>query len=334
MKIKKEAVILAVIIIGLSFYLVLHQRDKAHYSLPSIPEMREADVSKIEISKPDATIVLDKKDDQWTLSPEGYPADKGKVESMLDIISGLTLTALVSESKSYDRYDLNEGKKITVKAWAGESLERAFEIGKAAPSSSHTFVKIAGDHRVYHARSNFRGRFDETLDNLRDRSVLEFKSAEIQQVQISDRDWSLSLMRQNVPVEVKSNQAGESTSPKEAWIAQGQEGGRVDASRVERLLATLSNLKCSAYLEDRSEGDFENRVYSLELKGAQTYTLQIFEKINPEEKRYPATSSQNDFPFFLSDYLAGQIMVPAEELVTKRGEPETGPESSGAPAGK
>jgi len=334
MKIKKEAVILAVIIIGLSFYLVLHQQDRAHYTLPTIPEMPEADVSKIEIFKPDATIVLERKDDQWILSPGGYSADKGKVESMLDIISGLTLTALVSESKSYDRYDLNEGKRITVKAWAGESLERAFEIGKAAPSFSHTFVKIAGDHRVYHARANFRARFDQTLDHLRDQSVLEFKGAEIQRVQISDRDTSLSLMRQNVPVEVKTKQAGESTAPKGAWIAEGQEEGRVDESKVERLLATLSNLKCSAYVKDNNKGDFGNRLYSVELKGTQTYTLQIFEKLNAEEKRYPATSSQNDSPFFLSDYLAGQIMVPVEELVMKRGEADTGSESSGAREGK
>jgi hypothetical protein len=319
MKIKKEAVILAVVIIGLSFYLVLHQRDGTHYTLPTIEEVPEADVSKIEVSKPDGTITLNKKGDQWILSPEGYPAEKGKVKSMLDVISGLTLTAMVSESKSYERYDLNEGKKITVKAWAGETLERTFEIGKAAPSHSHTFVKIAGDHRVYHARSNFKGRFDQTLDNLRDRSALTFESAEIQGVQMKEGETSLSLVRQNVPVEVSAVEEGESAAPKEAWVVEGQEEERqVNESKLDRLLATLSNLKCSAYVDGKNKGDFSKPLYSVDLKGTQTYRLDIFEKMSTEDKRYPAVSSQNDFPFFLSDYLAGQIMVPLEDLVMKR----------------
>jgi hypothetical protein len=322
MKIKKEAVILVVLIIGLALYLVLHQQDGTHYTLPTAEKVPEAEISKIEVSKPDGTIILSKKGDQWILSPEGYRADEGKVKSMLDIISGLTLTAMVSESKSYERYDLNEDKRITVKAWAGESLERNFEIGKAAPSHSHTFVKVAGDHRVYHARSNFRGRFDQTLDNLRDRSALTFQIAEIQGVRIREGEKPLSLMRQNVPVEVGSEQEEKSAAPKEAWIVEGQRDQKVNESKLDRLFATLSNLKCNAYADGKSKADFSNPLYSVELKGTQNYKLDIFEKVSTGEKRYPAVSSQNDFPFFVSDYLAGQIMVPLEDLVTKREGPE------------
>ena len=39
---------------------------------------------------------------------------------MLDVIEELTLTALVSESKNYVRYDLSHDEKITVKAWKGK----------------------------------------------------------------------------------------------------------------------------------------------------------------------------------------------------------------------
>jgi len=319
MKVKKEAVILAVVIIGLSFYLVLHQGDKTHYTLPVIAQVVEGDISKIEVFKPDGTLTLNREGDRWILSPEGYPAEESKVKSMLDVISGLTLTALVSESKSYERYDLEEGKKITVKAWAGETLERSFDIGKAAPSYSHTFVKIAGDPRVYHARSNFRGRFDQTVDKLRDRSALSFQTAEIQGVRVEKGEMALTLVRQSVPVEVSAAQEGGAEAPKEAWIVEGQEEERqVHGSKVDKLLATLSSLKCSAYVDGKTKGDFSNPLYSVELKGTENYKLDIFEKMSTEEKRHPAVSSQNDFPFFLSDYLAGQIMVPLEDLTTKR----------------
>ena len=60
---------------------------------------------------------------------------------MLSAIENLTLTALVSESKNYNLYDLNEEKRINVKAWQGENLKRDVDLGKTASSFRHTFVK-------------------------------------------------------------------------------------------------------------------------------------------------------------------------------------------------
>ena len=73
---------------------------------------------------------------------------------MLNVFESLALTALVSESKDYNRYDLNAEKRITVKAWQQETLKRNFDIGKAAPSFRHTFVKIGDESRVFHASAN------------------------------------------------------------------------------------------------------------------------------------------------------------------------------------
>ncbi|NIS75020.1 MAG: DUF4340 domain-containing protein, partial [Deltaproteobacteria bacterium] len=110
-------------------------------------------MSKIEISKPEGSIILSKRDNSWYIDPKGYSAESQKIKKdMLVTIEKLTLTALVSESKTYSRYHLGNDKKISVRAWAGNKLRREFEVGKAAPSLRHTFVKIAGDDRVYHAR--------------------------------------------------------------------------------------------------------------------------------------------------------------------------------------
>ena len=96
----------------------------------------QKEISKVEISKQDTTIVLNRKDNSWQIMPQEYPADANQVESMLDVIEKLSLTALVSESKDYKRYQLEEDNKLIVKAWSGDTLRREFEIGKRPQPSS------------------------------------------------------------------------------------------------------------------------------------------------------------------------------------------------------
>ena len=107
MKTKKEYIILIALILALSLYLFLYKSDRTHYELPETRDIARKDISKIELAKTDASILLEKKGDAWHIEPQGYPADADKVDKMLAVIENLTLTALVSESKSYNRYDLN-----------------------------------------------------------------------------------------------------------------------------------------------------------------------------------------------------------------------------------
>ncbi|MBW1691689.1 MAG: DUF4340 domain-containing protein [Deltaproteobacteria bacterium] len=71
---------------------------------------------------------------------------------------------MVSESRDYSRYQLDDEHKITVKAYIGEKLTRELDVGKAAPSYRHTFVRLKENEFVYHARENFRNAFDLSVD--------------------------------------------------------------------------------------------------------------------------------------------------------------------------
>jgi hypothetical protein len=323
MKIKKEYVILFVLIIALSLYLVLRKTDRSHYQLPNLSQLSTSEITRVEISKPYGSILLEKKGGLWTISPEGYPADAAKIRGILDTIGTLTLTTLISESKSYERYDLQKEKRIGVKAWAGDKLEREFDVGKVAPTFRHTFVKIAGDDRVYHARENFRSRFDQTVESLRDKAVLRFEQKEIQKLNITMAKISMTLIRKSPTVEVAPSQEGgkqdkEPPQLKSMW--QTPEGKGVDESKLGRLLATLSRLNCSGYIEGRKKGDFTGPVYTIELQGAKAYSLSIFKKTKEEDTTRPAVSSDNAFPFLLPDFQASRIMIPPEELLKKSDE--------------
>jgi hypothetical protein len=315
MKVKKEYMILAVLIVALCLYLVFYKRDRTQYELPVLQDVPAAEITKIEISKPDGTtIALEKMDDRWLIAPESYPAEAGKMSVMVESIGNLTLTALVSESRSYERYGLSEEEKIGVKAWAGEGLKRDFEVGKAASSFQHTFVKMAGDPRVFHARENLRGRFDQTADGLRDKTVLKLEPSEVQSIEINDGKKSVSIARKPIPVEVGRTKDKEPPSSPEEGVWESAEG-KVDESKVTQILTALSNLKCTAFIYDRKKGDFKEPVYTLRLKGLEEHTLSFFNKDEKNTDDYPAVSSQNDSPFLMSEHQANRIMLPLDQVV-------------------
>ena len=322
MKIKKENILLVAVVLGLSLYLLLNKTDRTFYNLPEFKEIPEKEVSKIEISKKDSILLLKKKDDVWLISPEGYRADSGMVKTMLNVVDKLTLTALVSESKDYIRYNLNDDNKIVVKAWSGDTLKREFEVGKTASTYQHTFVRLAGDDRVYHAGGNFRGIFDKTVEELRDKKVLAFDKADIQEIHIKKGEKSIVFIRKKGSEDTttdkdKEVKSSEQTEVKLIW--QTAEGKKGDKSGLDRLLSGLSALHCDKFINNRNKKDLTDPVYTVLLKGAKDYSLSIFAGKDKDSKDYPASSSETAYPFILSEWHAKKIMKAPSELLEKPG---------------
>jgi len=302
MKIKKEYIILAAIIVGLSLYITIHKSDKIHYTIPEMGAVSQKDITKIEISKKNESIILTRKDDKWMIGPEAYPADSGKINNILDILDDLSLTALVSESENYVRYDLSEDQRIHVRAFQGDALKREFDIGKTAPSFRHTFVKIDKDPKVYHARENFRSYFEQSIDSLRDKAVLSFDQNDIQEISISKGNQSLAFSKKQIPVENKpdknSKEEVKSQQPETKTAWQDGEGKTVESSKINSLLSLLSDLKCKRYLSDKKE-DLKEPLYTVHLRGIEEQSLSIFKKGTDESQEYPAISSLNRYAFTL-----------------------------------
>jgi hypothetical protein len=324
MKSKKEYLILGGIIILLVLYLAYRKTDRTYYELPKLPEVKKADITTLKIVKADHTVEVQKKDDKWLILPEKYPADSAKIDPMLDIITGLTVTALVSESESFNRYDLDDAKKISIIALAGDKTVRSFDMGKTAPSNQHTFIKLPDDKRVYHARENFKTKFDVTADALRDLTVLALDKAQIQHIEIQAKDKKplvLSLKQEPVEVNVKpeaqpaetpegkaakenasseEQPAEKEAAPKTLW--QTADGGTMQESDVNSLLDSVSKLKCKEFIKDKTKADFTSPIYTVKLQGDKTYELSVFEKIKKDDNTYPAVSSESEYPFLLPQY--------------------------------
>lgn len=311
MKVKKEYIILALVIVALSVYLIMRKSDRTQYELPDVPQVAAKEISKLQITRDKVIVLVNKKDENWYIGPEEYPADTGKIKDMLTALENLTLTALVSESKNYNLYDLGGDKKINVKAWQGENLKRDVDLGKTASSFRHTFIKPAGDERVFHARGNLRNNFDLSLDDLRDKLVLALTPADIQQFEVVQNQQPLVLNKAQAPVVVGNEQTdkqAEAAPAKNQPVWQTADGRPVDEAVVKQILDTVSNLRCQKFINDRSKDDFTSPLFTLRMKGGREYSLSIFGKIAEKDTAYPAVSSGSNYAFLLSENQVDRLM--------------------------
>ena len=332
--IKKEYLILGVIIVVLFFYLLVRKTDKVHYNIPKLEPVKAEDMDKIEITKSDQTVKLVKKDSKWVIDPEGYPTAEDKVKRIIDTVSQLTLTDLVSRSKNYSLYDLHKEKVIHVKAYKKDDVLRDFEIGKVGAAYGHTFVKIKDDANVYYARESFRSHFDVETDELRDKMVMKLDSNEITEVEVEQEGKKHLFAKQVKTIEPqlpaagkKDEKKGETPPPQPqkpeeeiSWLTP--DGKKGDKSKLDSLIGQLTNLSCENYIAGKTKDNYntEPPIYKLKLKGSKDFTLSIFKKLEEgdEKGKYPAVSSENSYPFLLSSWKGDQIMKKPEDLVEKK----------------
>jgi hypothetical protein len=321
MKLKKEYFFIALAIVLLAGYLTVRKTDRTEYQLPAIAKVAASDFIRIEIARQERTVVLEKKDTTWLIQPEAYLADSGKVTAMLDDLEKLSLTALVSDSKSYSRYDLEPDKAIRVKAWTGDGLKRDIQIGKPAPTFQHTFVRVGDALEVYHAQQNLKTAFDQTAEKLRDKIVLAFGPEEVTEIAIT-REGKLTVIRKSeiaqqpaVPVPAEgAPSADTAVKPAEVqWLTD--QGKPADLSKINRLLSTLSRLPCESYLEGKNTSDLSNPISIIVIKGKKDYTLTLYAKTEKDTTNYPASSSETGSVFTLSDRQAEPLIADPSTLI-------------------
>jgi len=313
MKVKKEYILLAVLIASSITYLFFKHTDRIHYTLPVLKVVKADEISRIEVARAGATTILTKKDNSWYISEGTWRADQTKVSEMLDKLSGLTITDLVSETKSYDRYQLDDKNRVVLKAFSGNKISREFSIGKTAPTNSHTYIRLPGDNRVYLAGGDLARLFLTPLAELRDMQVLGFASEEITSIDILKKGRSTVLTKEALPADKSEKVPAKSAVKLFTW--KNEKGEAVDKAIIDPFLSGLSRVYCEKYLDDGMKASLVNPDITLKLKGAKEYTLSIFEKTG---EIVPAVSSGSESPFVFPGYKLETLLKSLDEITSRK----------------
>jgi hypothetical protein len=311
MSIKKEYIILALIIVALSIYLVLRDKDRTHYELPVLESVDSGQVTRILISKSEEELSIERRNEEWIIEPGGYPADGNRVEEMLTSLGEFELTSLVAESENYSQYDLGEDKRITVEAFGGEKSLLRLYIGKTTTTYRHTYVKLSGDARIYEARTNIKRTFELQTDRLRDKNVLRIDRSALTGLSVRYGGESVSLIKMTEPADPVAE--GEMPGAEiTSWITP--DSLEADSKVIDTILGRTVSLQCDDFPESGTKGDLGDPAYVLAFSGAGTDTLYIYEQ-NEEDKKYLAASSQYGFPFLLAEWKVNNIKKTPGEIM-------------------
>lgn len=321
MKFKKEVLILSAVIIALGLYLWNQGHNQGPEKLPKLTSVESGKINRLLVTKAGKGLELQKKDEKWFIEPQNYAADSIKVKNMVNAAADLKITALVSTSGSYERYGLTDADKINVQTFADKQKLRDLDIGRLASTNQHTFIKLAGDNNVYHARGNLKRTFDQTADGLRDKLVLSFEKNSIDTVELQKGEQKLTLVKKTLPAEPgkdteKEKNEKEKTAPEAKTQWQDTQGRAVDQAAVASLLRTLSHLQCDAFMADNAKDQLKDAVWQANLKNAQgQYGLSIFAPPDKKEKRSAAVSTTNPYAFLLPETRVKSLETVTDNLL-------------------
>jgi Domain of unknown function (DUF4340) len=301
---KKEVLILVLLIAALSAYLVFKKDGQQNYTLPEPVKIEKNKIDRLIITQKNIPIELIRTKDTWAITDNHYPADMAAVNDLLSVTETLKVSGLISESSDTRRYELDDDHSIQVKAFKGKEVLRSFKIGKTAPSGNHTFIMLQGDTRIYQADKPFKNKFETSVEELRDKRVLTFTEDDIQQITIEKGGITTIL----TAVPPKTDTEKDTVS----WTLE--DGSSPDQSALTNLLSSLSALTCEHFSNSPSKADLEKKspLLKITIENSAPIVLTLFDQNDKETLN--GISSMSPYPFVLESYKGKDILSYADKL--------------------
>ena len=280
MKIKKEYILITIIIAVSLLYLTLKKDSGMNYELPELASIGDKPVTAILMVRPEGTIELTKDGENWVVSPEGYRTLNGKAHSLIDALSELTIQDLISPREDYELYELDDKTAVRLTLYSQQEILREVLVGKTSSSGIYTYIRLPEEKGVFSVREDLSSYLIPREEWL-DKQVISFQPDEVKNLSLTGAGKTLKM--------VKNENDGKSI-----WIREGSE---TEETAIPDQLKELSRLTALNFLP---EGGTESPLATLTITtGSGDQDLMIYEK---REDGYRARSS----------YGKGDFLIPAE----------------------
>lgn len=299
-------------VVGFLALVILVQNIKFGSDIPKLKQWVEP-ADTIEVKSKDYSMRLYMKDGAWLVNDAAYPADENSAGSLEMKVRDIRLTDLVSEEKSYDRYELTDEKAVTVTVKKGETVLRTLVIGKSGGKSNHAFVLIDGRPAIYLAAGIQREEFTLPLDSMRDKRIFDLKGKEIESFTITSGGRTWSFYKKAAAPEKEGAEAKTGTS----WYCKGYDSMPLDDGAVSNILYTFSPLRAVTYPENKKQNELGRPYASAVIRsGGVDYDVKIF---SGKEKEYNyAISSKSQYIFTMGDWQTEKLVIKnIKDLVKK-----------------
>ncbi|MGC9053617.1 MAG: DUF4340 domain-containing protein, partial [Candidatus Hydrogenedens sp.] len=358
MDIKKMILILVVILVVLGALVFMKQAKKAER--PSIieqakfekliPESLKIDnIVRIDLytgAKIDEKVTLKKEGDKWRVSTHfNSPAKKETVEDYLDKIVKLQgeMRAEVPTDDALADYNLKDDQAFHLDVFTSAEGEPALRllVGKS-PNYQLTFVRKAGERKIYDGGVNFRQEAgiygDDTSkapgpDRWLDKDILKVEKDKITRLayEMPDKKLIFERKEKEVPQEQTSENANEGAKegskegepqPKKKeyeWVlVQGGTGEKHKETGLQNLLGRFANLTASSIVDPAKKADWglETPTFKLTIsREAESDVVLEAGRPNPAQNGYiRVASNSEDIVYEVSKYTFEQIFPKGQDL--------------------
>ena len=275
---------------------------KVEAATPLFPNFNKGSVTKIEITASAETTTLAKENNQWLVaSMENYPADAEGVEDVLDKVTELKTTGLVSSNpEKQAQFEVDSSGAEAKLLDASGNVRAHLFLGKNTPGYLSSYVRAADSNNVYVGKGNLKATFDKGTRTWKDRTIFSFNKGDVTHLTIKSEGEEIEL-------EMGADSKWQMTQP-EAFAAKQTE--------LDSLLDSLSALDTddfAAEAENLSEYELDAPKSSVMAKlNDGTRRLLLIGK--EESGEYFVKREDKEPVFMLYTYKINQLLKKSEDL--------------------
>ena len=232
----RNTLALAVLFLALGGYLyfVENPRHEQATEQKKLVSFKPDDVSEITLTYPDRQIVLKKTGAGWRIAkPIEVDADQTAVSNLLRAAADAEVKrTLEGGSASLEAYGLDKPEVIVSIARTDGSKLPSIRIGKTAPVGFSAYAQLEGTSDVKLVPSVFQTGMKREVKDLRDKTIIDFQDADVQQVEITTPQSTIHLVRQG-----------------EGWALDKPFSAKADATEVTSFLSALRGARAEEFVD-------------------------------------------------------------------------------------
>jgi hypothetical protein len=200
----------------------------------SVLNVQSSDVTSFVLKNPSGELATDLNKDQWKFTkPEDAIADKNAIDMLISGVTNGKMTTVVSEKpENLGKYGLTN-PSIEFTATTNKGAKTTLVVGKK--EGQEYYARDLSRPVVFRINDDLYKKLTEKFGDLRDKKVMHFDAEDIGQVQIENKNGTISLARK------KDNQ--------DEWAIQSPDNLKGKSAASWKFLDPISNLRADEVID-------------------------------------------------------------------------------------
>ena len=263
-----------------------------------------AKVTEVSIFKDATTVTLTKRDTTWFITnPIEYRANDRYVKQLLEKLDEMRIESTVTDKEDqFAEFEVDSsGTQLTITQEGGKPV--TVIIGKASSGYRHSYARLADDNHVKLIRGTYGLVMNRTVENWRDKKILDCEQADIVGVETGDLHMTRSARDAN------------------AWVIE-REDGKVDTTdwaKSTKVQAALGRLQTSGFPteEDYKDVNFGRPTASMKvtLFNGTEHLLRFYKSDEETVRFYITLDGDNTTVFRIYEGIYNQLFKTPSELM-------------------